>query len=65
MREEAQLKLMKFYELYPEINLRILYNEDIQKIEEFSHSNIPINYNAIGISLHDQMTEWMQEYFII
>lgn len=51
MRPEAQLKLVVFHEMYRNIDLRILYDKDISKLENDITNTTDINICEYGIHI--------------
>lgn len=51
MDDISKEKLLKFSELYPDENIRIIYLEDIEKLEYFSNNNIEFDLETQGIDI--------------
>lgn len=57
-REEAKQKMLKVFKIYPEIKLRILYNDNIKELEFYAQRGEQMDYNEIGISIKDLVNSW-------
>lgn len=51
MRATDKAKLLKFIEFYPEENLRIIGQRDIEKMEYFINNNISLDVSTLGTDL--------------
>lgn len=59
MSNIAKQKLIKFHEIYPDIQLNIIYGKDLQEMENMLYNEgNTININEYGISLCDQIQLW-------
>lgn len=54
----AKENILSCFELYPKMNLRILYEYDIINLNKMIDNNKEIEFNKVGISLVDQVYFW-------
>lgn len=53
MYEDSKYKLLKFKELYSEEYIKVMFNEDIEELENMVDLDNTINFNVIGTDINN------------